>query len=291
MPTDASSLMRYDAGSDTSCDSLTRIRGYRWWSCEGEHYGKIRTAANKNGLVRIKGAPMPHWKLLGPGGGNWNLYVSTLACSLRMRNVVRIDMPPCEQHRTPKFIDYIITGSVPFGPTPRLYSRDDDRHPHHLSTGFHPRQPPETTLRTPFTRSPQWDHRLPHRRRSRILTTTLNVIPRTKHTLPRHPPPLRHLPRQTRPRHAHGSRFEATHADGLPRAHSRGRRYDTRREGARRGGERACERGADGGTAAGGAQGPARICCGWVEGCWFAVTWFRFVRRSVARIFPMPTEG
>jgi hypothetical protein len=43
------------------------------------------------------------------------------------------------------------------------------------------------------------------------------------------------------------------HADGVSRAHARGRWYDTRREGAGRVGKCACKRGTDGGTAESGA--------------------------------------
>ncbi len=161
---------------------------------------------------------------------------------------------------------------------------DDDRHPHHLSTGFHPQQHSEESICTAFTRSSQRHNGLPHRCRARVFTTTLNHshvhvhIDRAKHTLPRHPPTLRHLPRKTRSRHPRRSRLAAAHADGVPHTHTRSRWDDTRCEGTRRGGKCARKRGANGGTTESRAQGSARVCRGWIEG-WVTVT--GCVRRSV----------
>ena len=139
---------------------------------------------------------------------------------------------------------------------PPLTVRDDDRHTHHLSTSsLHPQQPSKN-LRTAFTCSSQRYYCLPHRRRPRFIITTLSLhvhIYTTKHPLPRHPPTLWNLPWQTRSRHAGRSRLETAHADGVSRAHARGRWYDTLREGTGRGGKRARERGADGRTTEGGA--------------------------------------
>ena len=136
-----------------------------------------------------------------------------------------------------------------------LTVRDDVGHAQYLSTSLHPQQPSKN-LRTSFTCSSQRYYRLPHCRRPRLFSTTLDLdlhIYTTKHLLPRHAQTLRNLPRQTRARHADSSRFETAHADGVSRAYARGRWHDTRREGTGRGGKRACERGADCRTTEGGA--------------------------------------
>ena len=133
--------------------------------------------------------------------------------------------------------------------------RNDVRHTHYLSTSLHLQQPSKN-LRTSFTCRSQRYYRLPHCRRPRFISTTLDLhihIYTTKHPLPRYPPTLWNLSRQTRSRHAGRSRLETAHADGVSRAHARGRWYDTLCEGTGRGGKRARERGADGRTTEGGA--------------------------------------
>ena len=67
--------------------------------------------------------------------------------------------------------------------------------------------------------------------------------------------------------------FKATMSSilGVPRAYTRGRWHNTRREGTRLGRKHARKRGADGGTTEIGAQGSARVCRGSLEG-WVTVT-------------------
>jgi hypothetical protein len=130
------------------------------------------------------------------------------------------------------------------------------------------RRPPQIPQRAAYTHSPQRHNRLPHRRRPRLFFTTTTLRDdddhRTKHSLPRHHPALRHLPRRTRTGHASHSRPEVSHSNGVSRAYAGGRWHDIRREGTGRGGERAVR-------TAGQQRLEQKAAHGWIED-WVSVT-------------------
>src|SRR6266404_8356769 len=77
-------------------------------------------------------------------------------------------------------------------------------------------------------------HNLPHRRRTRVITTTFSP----SHIRIRTSASPRDHPRQTCPRHARGPRPKTTHANGVPRVYTGDSWHDSRHEGTHRGGNR-----------------------------------------------------